>query len=47
MPNNVIALCRALEEAGVEFIPPNGSGGGVRLKDDTEPGGDLGAADGQ
>ncbi len=40
-------LRRALEKAGVEFIPPDGSGAGVRLKDAPEPGGDLGAADGQ
>lgn len=26
------ALCRALEAAGVEFIPENGGGAGVRLK---------------
>ncbi len=46
MPNNVIALCRALEEAGVEFIPPDDSGAGVRLKT-PDPADDLGAADGQ
>ncbi|TIN30354.1 MAG: helix-turn-helix transcriptional regulator [Mesorhizobium sp.] len=26
------AICRALEEAGVEFIPENGGGAGVRLR---------------
>jgi transcriptional regulator with XRE-family HTH domain len=28
----IAALRRALEKAGVEFIPENGGGGGVRLK---------------
>jgi transcriptional regulator with XRE-family HTH domain len=28
----VVAIRTALEAAGVEFIPPNGSGAGVRLK---------------
>jgi transcriptional regulator with XRE-family HTH domain len=32
MANNVAAVVSALEAAGVEFIPPNGSGAGVRLK---------------
>lgn len=32
MANNVAAVCRALEEAGVEFIPENGGGAGVRLR---------------
>jgi hypothetical protein len=33
MPNNVAAICAALEAAGVEFIAKNGSGGpGVRLR---------------
>ncbi len=40
-------IIAALEAAGVEFIPPNGSGAGVRLKEPPEPAGDLGAADGQ
>ena len=26
------ALCRALEEAGIQFIPENGGGPGVRLR---------------
>ena len=32
MANNVSAVRRALEAAGVEFIPENGSGVGVRLR---------------
>jgi len=32
LPNNAAAIQRALEEAGVEFIPENGGGAGVRLK---------------
>lgn len=31
MPNNVVAVRRALEAAGVVFIPENGGGAGVRL----------------
>ncbi|BBF94906.1 transcriptional regulator [Blastochloris tepida] len=34
MANNVAAVQRALEEAGVEFIAENGGGPGVRLKKD-------------
>ncbi len=30
--NNLAAIRAALEAAGVEFIPPDGSGAGVRLK---------------
>lgn len=30
--NNVAAVCGVLAEAGVEFIPENGSGAGVRLR---------------
>ncbi len=30
--NNLVAIRRALEDAGVEFIPENGSGAGVRLR---------------
>jgi transcriptional regulator with XRE-family HTH domain len=30
--HNLNAIRAALEAAGVEFIPPNGSGAGVRLK---------------
>jgi transcriptional regulator with XRE-family HTH domain len=34
-PANLIAIRRALEEAGVEFIPAkNGKGVGVRLRED-------------
>lgn len=32
MANNVAAVQRALETAGVEFIPENGGGAGVRMK---------------
>jgi transcriptional regulator with XRE-family HTH domain len=32
--STVDAIRRALEEAGVEFIPENGGGPGVRLKKD-------------
>ncbi len=45
--NSVAAIRSALEAAGVEFIPPDGSGAGVRLKDEPEPSDDLGSADGQ
>jgi transcriptional regulator with XRE-family HTH domain len=35
IPNNLAAIVRAFEEAGVEFLPArNGRGVGVRLKDD-------------
>ena len=30
--NNLAAIRRALEEAGVEFIPENGGGAGVRMR---------------
>ncbi len=30
--NNIAAVRRALESAGVEFIPENGGGAGVRLR---------------
>lgn len=30
-PNNLEAILAALEAAGIEFIPENGSGPGVRL----------------
>ena len=30
--NNLAAMVRALEAAGVEFIPENGGGAGVRMK---------------
>jgi ribosome-binding protein aMBF1 (putative translation factor) len=33
----VAALKRALEDAGVEFIDPNGGGPGVRLKERPKP----------
>ena len=32
--NNLAAICGALEAAGVEFIPENGGGAGVRLRKD-------------
>lgn len=32
MPANLVAIRRALEAAGVEFIPENGGGPGVRLR---------------
>lgn len=32
LANNVAAVVRALEAVGVEFIPGNGRGAGVRLK---------------
>lgn len=35
-PNNLSAIVRALEAAGVEFIPQNGGGPGVRLKRNDE-----------
>jgi transcriptional regulator with XRE-family HTH domain len=31
-PNNLAAIRTALEAAGVEFIPENGGGAGVRLR---------------
>lgn len=33
MANNVLAVRRALEVAGILFIPGNGNGPGVRLRD--------------
>ena len=30
--NNLLAIRRALEEAGIEFIPDNGGGAGVRFR---------------
>jgi len=30
--NNILAIVAALEAAGVEFIPENGGGAGVRLR---------------
>ncbi|HEY0838237.1 MAG TPA: helix-turn-helix domain-containing protein [Azospirillum sp.] len=30
--NNLLAIRRALEEAGIEFIPENGGGAGVRFR---------------
>lgn len=32
MTNNVLAVVAALESAGIEFIPQNGGGAGVRLR---------------
>jgi hypothetical protein len=31
MTNNLAAIRRVLEEAGVQFIPENGGGAGVRM----------------
>ena len=31
--NNLAAIIRALEDAGVEFIPANGGGAGVRMRE--------------
>jgi transcriptional regulator with XRE-family HTH domain len=39
-PATLRALQRALEAAGVEFIPENGGGAGVRLKHRTSPPGE-------
>ena len=36
--NNLAAVGRALEAAGVEFIPENGGGPGVRLRSGKGPG---------
>jgi hypothetical protein len=34
-PNNLAAICQALEDAAVEFLPAkNGKGVGVRLRED-------------
>lgn len=35
--NNLSALTRTLETAGVEFIPENGGGAGVRLRKSRQP----------
>ena len=40
LANNVVAVRTALEAAGVEFIPENGGGAGVRLKNRTAAAGD-------
>ena len=32
VPNNLAAIRAALEDSGVEFIPENGGGAGVRLR---------------
>ncbi|GJE29547.1 hypothetical protein LKMONMHP_4429 [Methylobacterium organophilum] len=32
MPNNVRAVIAALENAGLEFIPENGGGAGIRFR---------------
>jgi hypothetical protein len=32
MPANIVAIRRALEEAGVIFVPENGEGPGVRMR---------------
>lgn len=36
-PRTIDALRAALETAGIEFIPENGGGPGVRLKERTQP----------
>lgn len=36
MANNVRAVITALEAAGIEFIPANGGGPGVRLRENYE-----------
>ncbi|WP_281170436.1 helix-turn-helix domain-containing protein [Kaistia granuli] len=35
--NNLAAIVRALEAAGIEFIPENGGGAGVRWRDRAAP----------
>lgn len=35
--NNLLAIMRALQIAGAEFLPENGSGPGVRLKKGINP----------
>jgi transcriptional regulator with XRE-family HTH domain len=35
--NNLAAMRKALEAAGIEFIPENGGGAGVRLRKRTGP----------
>ncbi|MET3649048.1 hypothetical protein ABIC60_003701 [Phyllobacterium ifriqiyense] len=30
--NNLVGIVRAFQEAGIEFIPENGGGAGVRFK---------------
>lgn len=32
VPNNLAAIQSALEQAGIEFIPENGGGPGVRMR---------------
>lgn len=41
--NNLAAIVRALEEAGVQFIPANGGGAGIRFRDNPSPDPILGA----
>ncbi len=36
----LVAITSALEQAGIEFIPENGGGAGVRLKHRTSPPGE-------
>lgn len=33
---NVMSIQRALEDAGIQFIPENGGGAGVRIKKNSE-----------
>lgn len=35
--NNLAAVVRAFEEAGVQFIPENGGGAGVRMRQPAVP----------
>jgi transcriptional regulator with XRE-family HTH domain len=35
--NNLSAMQKAMEEAGVQFIPENGGGAGLRLRKRTSP----------
>ena len=32
-PNNLAAVARAIEAAGLEFIPENGGGAGIRFRE--------------
>ncbi|MCC0808084.1 helix-turn-helix transcriptional regulator [Methylobacterium sp. W2] len=41
--NNLAAIVRALEEAGVQFIPANGGGAGIRFRDNPAADPALGA----
>jgi hypothetical protein len=45
IPANLAALVSTLETAGIEFIPSNGGGPGVRLRHPPTPGSPLSRAD--